>query len=539
MTGDQRSILAGDRPRALDRLIDSSDLVDRGVDLHRQGITDGSESLTFGEYADAVARLAGGLVGLGVKPGDRVAVHLRKSVWSFVTVHAVLRAGGVMVPLDPLAPPAHVAGVLVDADASVLVTDAPPARLHEMLTGVGLGAIVSLRAVEWPAGSVMAWDDAIAHEPVDRVGVAGTDPAYIIYTSGSTGRPKGIVHTHSSAWAYAERAVTEYGLGHSDRLANVASLHFDQSTFELYSAPLAGAATIVVPDAVLRFPASLSELIERERATVWYSVPYILRQLSTRGALDERDLTALRWVLFGGEIYPPGELATLMRQLPDATFSNVYGPAEVNQCAAYHLSTPPPPDRTVPIGRAWAGTELVVVDDRLQPVPSGDIGELLVATPTMMSGYWARPELTAASVIELDGRDWYRTGDLVYADEAGDLVFLGRVDHQVKVRGQRVELEAVEAALLDLDEIAEVGVVADASGDEVALAAAVIPRAGTEPGSTFDARSISRSLAARLPAAAIPGSIVEVEWLPRTASGKIDRPALVERLAGNSTDTPN
>ncbi len=141
------------------------------------------------------------------------------------------------------------------------------------------------------------------------------DPAYIIYTSGSTGRPKGIVHSHRSALAYATRGSDAYDLTAADRLANIAPLHFDQSTFELYAAPLVGAAVIIVPEPVLRFPASLSELIEEQRVTVWYSVPYLLDQLSTRGALDQRDLTSLRWVLFGGEVYPPGALARLMRQL--------------------------------------------------------------------------------------------------------------------------------------------------------------------------------------------------------------------------------
>ena len=128
----------------------------------------------------------------------------------------------------------------------------------------------------------------------------------------------------------------------------------------------------MVPEPVLRFPASLSELIEEQRATVWYSVPYLLDQLSTRGALDQRDLSALRWVLFGGEVYPPGALARLMRQLPDAGFSNVYGPAEVNQCMIFNLAEPPDDDDPVPIGRAWPGARLRVVHpDDLDDAGSG------------------------------------------------------------------------------------------------------------------------------------------------------------------------
>ena len=147
--------------------------------------------------------------------------------------------------------------------------------------------------------------------------------------------------------AYASRAVDTYGLTASDRLANIAPLHFDQSTFELWAGPLAGAAVVVVPDGVLRFPASLSDLVARERATVWYSVPYAITQLVTRGAPHDRDLTALRWVLFGGESFPPAALVAAQRALPHARFSNVYGPAEVNQCTFHHLDRPP----TSPEGR--------------------------------------------------------------------------------------------------------------------------------------------------------------------------------------------
>ena len=147
------------------------------------------------------------------------------------------------------------------------------------------------------------------------------------------------------ALAYVRLAAAAYDLAPSDRFANIAGLHFDQSTFELYVAPFVGAAVTVVPDAVLRFPASVSELVERERVTVWYSVPYVLRQLVTRGALDARDLRSIRWILYGGESYPPDELADLMRALPAATVSNVYGPAEVNQCMRHDLTEPPVPAR--------------------------------------------------------------------------------------------------------------------------------------------------------------------------------------------------
>jgi acyl-coenzyme A synthetase/AMP-(fatty) acid ligase len=286
---------------------------------------------------------------------------------------------------------------------------------------------------------------------------------------------------------------------------------------------------VVVPDALLRFPASTSELIERERVTVWYSVPYILRQLVERGALDQRDLSSLRWILFGGEVYPPGELAALMAAIPSVRVSNVYGPAEVNQCTYFHLDEPPAADDPVPIGRAWPETELLIVGEDREPVPDGAPGELLVATTTMMAGYWKRPDLTAASIDERDGRRWYRTGDLVRRRSDGELEFLGRADNQVKIRGQRVELEAVDAVLLDTPGVREGGVVIDRSGTDHELVAGVV----VEPGA--DATSIARAMSARLPGAAVPTTIVALDSIPRSPNGKIDRSALVTELTMGRT----
>ena len=271
-----------------------------------EALTDGRSRLTWAEYADRVARTAGVLADLGARPGDRIGVHLPKSVDSFVAVHAVLRLGAVMVPLDALAPVHHTARVMTDAGVETLVSAASPAVLAE------LASITELRAVltpgpdgETPAGVIRRSEEDIASAPPSPRAAVGPDsPAYIIYTSGSTGRPKGIVHTHHSALTYAGLAVETYDLGPDDRLANIAPLHFDQSTFELYAAPLAGASVVVVPDGVLRFPASLSSLVAEERVTVWYSVPYVATQLSARGVLEDRDLSSLRWLLYGGEPFP-------------------------------------------------------------------------------------------------------------------------------------------------------------------------------------------------------------------------------------------
>ncbi len=502
------------------------ELVDHGLatgGAHADALTDGKVSLTWAEYRDRVARLAGRLQRAGVDPGDRVAVHLPKSVDSFVAVHAVLRAGAVMVPLDWFASPAYLRSVIEDAEPVVLLTRARATTIDEVVAGTTIGHV--LDPTERPAE-----DD----DPIDAVPVAGSDPAYIIYTSGSTGRPKGIVHTHDSAFTYATLAAETYALGASDRLANIAPLQFDQSTFELYSAPLVGAAVLVVPDGVMRFPASLAGLVAEERITIWYSVPYALRQLVARGAIEQHDFSALRWILYGGEVYPPDELRALMRAIPGARVSNVYGPAEVNQCTFHHLDQPPHSDGPIPIGQAWSGARIALLDDG-SLVDGPGTGELWVASATMMDRYWNRPDLTELSVVHehpvLGVGPWYRSGDLAERRGDGELVFLGRVDNQIKLRGYRIELEAVEAAVVGVGGVDGCAAVVDVDGEHIV--------AIVDPVLDEQALEEVRAAALRgLPRHAVPGRIVTVDRLPRTSTGKVDRNA-AGRLLADSPEIPD
>jgi amino acid adenylation domain-containing protein len=490
-----------------------SHLVERAAERDSTGlaVVEGDERLDHATLADRVSRLAGALRSQGVTPADRVVVFAPKSTETFVAMHAILRAGGIAVPVDPRSP----ASVLEALDREL----APRAIVVDART-----------AGQWPDPSVptvgdspacdLTWDDVAAADPIAPVDRLGSDPAYIISTSGSTGRPKSIVHTHASALRYAELAADCYDLRSDDRLANVAPFHFDQSTFELYSAPLVGAATLLIPEVLLRFPASVSELLERERATTWYSVPTILRQLEQRGALDQRDLTSVRWVLFGGEVFPPAALRAAMAAFPRARFSNVYGPAEVNQCMYHHLDGPPPDDDSVPIGRAWDDTEVRLVSSDGAEVHGPGRGELLVRTATAMTGYWARPDLDAQVFLSepADGglsRRWYRTGDVVERGGDGLMTFVGRVDRQVKIRGVRVELEAIEAALDAIE-----GVTASAA---VLVDDADAPLVGIIETSAFTETSIvQRALRRTLPPGAVPDRIVLVDALPVTTSGKVD-----------------
>lgn len=484
-------------------------------------VHDGS-SMTYAELARRSGQFAAALQSAGITRGRTVGVWAMKSIDTVVAIHGIQRAGAISVPVDPMAPLSVLSTMTRTLGLDAVVVDAAhadrvsgPETPSTLIGDVGLDIDLSAKAV-------LTWDDVASHDPVGQPTLSADDPAYMITTSGSTGEPKAIVHTHHSALRYAQLAADTYGLTPADRLANVAPFHFDQSTFELYGAPVAGATTVLVPELAVRFPAELSTLVERERVSIWYSVPTILTQLLHRGAVEERDLSSLRWVLFGGEVFPSGTLAELMGLLPNARFSNVYGPAEVNQCMFHHLESLPLPDTSIPIGLPWPDTEIRVVGD-----DAPRRGELHVRSATMMAGYWRRPDLTEAGIIdEVDdiGRRvrWYRTGDVVEYDADGLLHFCGRVDRQVKIRGNRVELEAVEAAISDIEGVISTAAVT-LTRDGADLLVAIV-----EGGPGVNARAVRAAARTVLPPHAVPDEVMVVDALPRTQSGKIDNRAAAD-----------
>ena len=239
-------------------------------------------------------------------------------------------------------------------------------------------------------------------------------------------------------------------------------------------------------------------------------------------------MSSLRWVLYAGEPFPPKYLRALMQQWPHAKYSNIYGPAETNQCTYYNIENLPEGDHPIPIGHIWGNTEMRIVDDNYEVVPQGEVGELLIRSATTMKGYWQRPDLTERGFFRRQNalgfeETFYKTGDLVRLDENGLMHFLGRKDHQIKTRGYRVELDAVEATLVAHEAVSEAAIFAIKKADDtVAIAGAVI----LHPQSTLGIDDLTTYLKGKLPFYAVPEQLSILEDFPRTGSGKIDRKAL-------------
>jgi acyl-coenzyme A synthetase/AMP-(fatty) acid ligase len=335
--------------------------------------------------------------------------------------------------------------------------------------------------------------------------------------------------SHQAVLNFVNWASDEFAIRADDRLSNHAPLNFDLSTFDIYAALGAGASVTVIPEGLAMFPSRLAELIERHRISVWYSVPSVLTLLASKGGLAERDTSAIRTVLFAGEVFPVRHLREVMHAIPSARFFNLYGPTETNVCTFHEVEQPPgPDDPPLPIGRPCSNMRTIVLDANGRPVTQpGAEGLLHVAGSSLMDGYYGRPAETAAAFGTnslTPGREEpiYCTGDWVSIGDEGEYLFLGRRDHMVKVGGHRVELGELETALYahpGVREAAAVAVPDDLLGNRL-RAVVVAGEAG------LDEQELKRHCGTVLPGYMVPHEIRFLEALPRTSTDKVDRPSL-------------
>jgi len=406
------------------------------------------DALTYRELTVRSSGVRDLLLRHGVRPGDRVGIYAPKSVGTVVALFGVLDARAAYVPVDVGAPPQRNAGIFEDCSirfavvAAALVDglrDAWDAQPLAVLEDLG-GDLLLVRGVE-PA----------EHEEAARGGEGSPDEvAYILYTSGSTGKPKGVVHTHRSALAFVDWCSEEFEPTEHDRFSSHAPFHFDLSILDLYVPIKHGAALVLIGEEVGKQPLRLGPLIADRRITVWYSTPSILRLLMEYGRLERLDCSALRLVLYAGEVFPVKHLRALTRQWAGPRYYNLYGPTETNVCTYYETPAAIPDDRTepFPIGFTCSGDRAIVVDEEGREVERGAVGELLICGGSVMRDYWNLPDRTAlAFFVDGSGTSWYRTGDVVRQSSDDGYLYVGRRDRMVKRRGYRVELGEIEAAL--------------------------------------------------------------------------------------------
>ena len=495
----------------------------------RVAATHRGRSITWAALDDAANRIAGTLQRAGVRPDDVVAVFDERGLGLLEMVIGTLQAGAGFLALDPSHPPARLAGILRASGAVVVVC---ARRCLDRLDAARALLPPELRPlVVDPAGATLPW--------AGPAPVLGPDHlAYVIYTSGSTGVPKGVMVTQAGMLNNQLSKVPALGLGPADVIAQTASQSFDISVWQLLAGLLCGACVDIVPDEIAHDPDALLAHVARRGITVLESVPSLIAGLLAAGDVP---LPSLRLMLPTGEALPPALAREWFVRHPGIPLVNAYGPAECSDDVSLHTLTeaPGPGCDRLPIGRPTANTKLYVLDNELRPVPSGVVGELHVAGVGVGRGYVGAPAATADRFGPdpfggRPGSRLYRTGDLARWRTDGLIEYVGRADHQVKVRGFRIEPGEIEARLRAHPRVRDTVVVARDTAHGPQLVAYVVPHAdGDDP-----AAELAPHLRATLPDYMVPSRIVALARLPLTANGKVDRAALPEPGWNGSAHVP-
>jgi amino acid adenylation domain-containing protein len=468
-----------------------------------------NEIVTYRQLEMRSNRLARYLRKQGVRPDTLVGICMERSGAMVEALLAVLKAGGAYVPLDPDYPRERLAYMIEDSRAVVLLTQSHLANLEPATPQIFVDEIRNeIEKEEDTDPSVQLWPE---------------NPAYVIYTSGSTGKPKGAMITHRAICNHMLWMQQAFPLSEADSVLQKTPFSFDASVWEFYAPLFVGARLVMARPGGHQDPDYLAAALGRHGITTLQLVPSVLKALLE--VLEPEKCSSLRRLFCGGEALATELVNRVRSKFPRVELCNLYGPTETTIDATFWTCPPEGAAGNIPIGRPVANTETYVLDSELQPVPCGVAGELYIGGFGLGRGYYRRPDLTAERFIPHPfriGARLYRTGDLARFRQDGTIDFLGRADHQVKIRGLRIEPGEIQARLAEHPDVSDAAVLALQDGSaEMRLVAYVIADA-----SVVSIDQLRRHLAVHLPEYMIPSAFVFLDAFPLTPNGKLDRNAL-------------
>ena len=470
------------------------------------------------------------------------AVLASRSVTAFSGVLSALFRGHGYVPLNPSFPAERTRYMLQQSGCRSLIIDQEGEQcLEELLRGIEKRMVLAFPEHQnaepmrkrFPGHHILTGRDMEDERPIIPVEVSANDIAYLLFTSGSTGNPKGVMVSHRNIHWFLSVMAERYALNEYDRLSQMFDLVFDLSLFDMFMAWGAGACLCCPQSEQVLLP---SDYIRDSAITVWFSVPSVAVLMMRLRQLAPGSFPKLRLSLFCGEALGADVTQAWAKACPNSRVENLYGPTELTvACTLYRWQGEASIDEcengVVPIGEPYPGMTALIVDESLEPVEPGHVGELLMTGPQVALGYWKDPEKTAAAFVKLpDGEDiYYRTGDLVRrANENLPLLYIGRLDNQVKIHGMRIELGEIEAKLREATG-APRAVAIGWPVNENGVAGIV----GFLEADLGDQAAIIKTLKQKLPAYMLPKKLYGIPEFPLNSNGKIDRKALIAYLSKN------
>ena len=475
--------------------------------------SDGRFDLTFAALQNQAHSVGSALLGEGFGR-EAVAILMTKHPKEIAAFYGCVYAGCYYVPLDTDMPASRIDTILDSTEARVMIVDDKGARLLAQLHF---------------SGRVLRYDE-ICEAPVDPVALAAvraqqidTDPIYVVFTSGSTGIPKGVVACHRSVIDYVEALCDALGFSEDTVFANQTPLFFDAPLKELMPVIKYGATAYLVPKTLFMFPTRLCDFLNEHRINTVCWVVSALTMISSLGCLESNPPKYLRTVAFGSEVFPPTQYALWRKALPNASFFNLYGPTEATGMSCYWKA-----DRAleagepIPIGKPFRNTDLLLITEEGKEATGKETGEIYLRGTCVTLGYLNNPEKTAEAFVQnpLHTRypeTVYRTGDLAYRNAHGELVFVSRKDAQIKHMGHRIELGEIESAASAQDGILRACCVYDGENKRILLYYT----------GTLSPSELSARLRERLPRYMLPTLCEQLDVMPLTPNGKLDRKRLL------------
>ena len=474
--------------------------------------SNGEEGLTFREVYDQSRSIGAFLAQKGAY-NQPVVVFMNKHPKEVTAFFGVITGGDYYVPIDEEMPASRIQLILDNVQAPVMICDEKTAE----------------KARGFDFGGEIAIYDEIAATPEDPEALKSiydraidTDPIYIVFTSGSTGVPKGVAACHRSVLDYIEQLSETLGFGEDTVFGNQTPLYFDACLKELYPTLKFGATTYLIPRSLFMQPVKLVEYLNEYKINTVCWVVSALTMISAFGTFRTVKPEYLKTVAFGSEVFPIKQFRIWREALPDAAFTNLYGPTEgTGMCCFYHVDRDFELDEVIPVGRPFKNTEIILLTDDGKRAGEGESGEICIRGTSITLGYYNNPEKTAEVYTQNPLNDHYpeliyHTGDIGKYNERGELVFVSRKDYQIKHMGHRIELGEIEVNVNMMDEIKFSGCIYDTDKGRIVLYYV----------GDISEKDLTVQLKDKLPRYMVPNRIIKLEDMPLTANGKIDRVTL-------------